>query len=294
MSDRLKDHDWILEQAEAIKARGATEPRLARDPVNLPAINAWLDAIGDENPLYRGPDAVAPTAMTQVWTMYGLVAKRPAHDPLHNMMEVMNQAGYTSVLGTNCDQTYDRYLRPGEQVVVRSELESVVGPKQTAMGEGYFITSKSTWFVGDEQVATMSFRVLKFKPAPRTSGTPIQPMVNRDTEYFWEGTAAGELRIQSCESCGALRHPPGPMCPVCHETKRSYVVASGRGTVHSFVVHHAPPIPGKTLPLRLALVDLAEGVRMVGEAKDDVEIGDAVLADFEQSGESTQVVWRRS
>jgi uncharacterized OB-fold protein len=287
-------HDWIMEQAEAIKARGATAHRKGRDPVNQPAINAWLDAIGDENPIYRGPGAVAPTAMTQVWTMYGLVADRPAHDPLHNMMGVLDEAGYTSVLGTNCDQTYDRYLRPGEEVTVRSELESVVGPKQTAMGEGYFVTSKSAWYVGDEQVATMLFRVLKFKPRPKPVGEPVRPMVNRDTEFFWEGTAAGELRIQKCDACGLLRHPPGPMCPSCHETKRSYVVASGRGTVFSYVVHHAPQIPGKELPLRLGLVELEEGVRMVGELRDELEIGDPAVAVFVPADDFTLVSWRRA
>ena len=46
-------------------------------------------------------------------------------------------------------------------------LDSVVGPKNTAMGEGYFVTSRNTWYVGDEVVATMLFRVLKFIPKER-------------------------------------------------------------------------------------------------------------------------------
>ena len=45
------------------------------------------------------------------------------------------------VLGTNCEQTYDRYLRVGEEVTVTTRLESVVGPKQTGVGEGYFVTT---------------------------------------------------------------------------------------------------------------------------------------------------------
>ena len=43
-------------------------------------------------------------------------------------------------------------------------LDSVVGPKATGMGVGYFVTSRNTWYVGDERVATMLFRVLKFIP----------------------------------------------------------------------------------------------------------------------------------
>ena len=55
-------------------------------------------------------------------------------------------------------------------------------------------------------------------PWDRTSGSPaavIRPVVSPDTEFFWAGTAAGELRIQRCDGCGALRHPPGPRCPSC-------------------------------------------------------------------------------
>ena len=54
------------------------------------------------------------------------------------MMQVMDEAGFTSVLGTNCDQTYERYLRVGEQVSITTRLESVVGPKRTGVGEGYY------------------------------------------------------------------------------------------------------------------------------------------------------------
>ncbi len=296
------DHDELMARVEELKAGGQTPPRQGRDPVNQPMVNHWTDAIGDANPIYRDtPEAheinggpVAPTAMAQVWTMPGLSQEGRAGMPLYDAMALLDETGYTSVLGTDCDQTYERYLRPGEEVTIRSSLESVVGPKQTGVGEGYFVTTHNVWCVGEEQVATMTFRVLKFKPPARPVGSRVQPLVNRDSEYFWEGTELGEVRIQRCEACGVLRHPPGPMCPACHETKRSYVVASGRGTVHSYVVHHAPQIPGRQLPLRLGLVELEEGVRMVGVLTDEAEIGDAVLAGFERSGDVTLVTWGRA
>ena len=316
---RLGTHDWIMEQAERLRAQGETAPRPARDPVNQPQIHTWLEAIGDTNPVYRDtPEAtklhggpVAPPAMAQVWTMRGLGlpgghpgdhpgGDESAPDPLHEMMGVMDEAGFTSVLGTNCDQTYDRYLRPGEQVSVSTRLESVVGPKKTGVGEGYFVTTRSTWRVGDEQVATMLFRVLKFKPRPRATDVSdpsrtIRPVRNRDTEFFWEGTAAGELRIQRCNACGLLRHPPGPMCPSCHATDRGYVVSTGRGRVHSYVTHHAPQVPGKQLPLLLAVVELDEGVRMIGEVRgaETVEIGTWVQVDYDRIDDATTLyVWR--
>ncbi|MCW2766372.1 MAG: hypothetical protein JWO11_2331 [Nocardioides sp.] len=155
-------HERIMAEAERIKALGETAEREARDPVNQPTINNWLEAMGNDNARFRA--GAAPPSMAQVWTMYGQGGKPSEDDPLHGMMEVLTAEGFTAVLGTNCEQTYERYLKVGEQLRVTTALESVVGPKQTAMGEGYFVTSRNTWYVADEVVATMLFRVLKFIP----------------------------------------------------------------------------------------------------------------------------------
>ena len=141
---------------------GEAAERWARDPVNQPTINNWLEALGFSST--RFTEGQAPPSMAQVWTMYGLGGKPPEKDPLHAMMNVLTDLGLTGVLGTNCEQTYVRYLRVGERVRVTTALDSVVGPKTTGMGEGYFVTSRSRWYVGDELVATMLFRVLKFIP----------------------------------------------------------------------------------------------------------------------------------
>lgn len=282
-----RDHDWIMARVEEIKGLGESEPKPGRDPINQPMINNWLEAIGETDPRYSSGEA--PPAMAQVWTMDGLDPTKRANAPLHRTMKIFDDAGFTSVLGTNCDQTYLRPVLVGEEVTLSARLESVVGPKQTGVGEGYFVTTQNTWRVGDEVVATMLFRVLKYKPgtrsAPKVDRTQlVRPQMNRDTQFFWEGTAAGELRIQKCNSCGELRHPPGPMCPTCHATDRGYVVASGRGRVFSFLVHHAPQLPGKELPATLALVELEEGVRMVGEVlagRERIEIGAPVQVVFE-------------
>ena len=64
---------------------------------------------------------------------------------------------------------------------------------------------------------------------------------------------------------------------------RGHVVASGRGIIHSFLVHHAPQVPGKTLPLTLGLIELEEGVRMVGAVRGEgLEIGAAVDVVFDR------------
>jgi uncharacterized OB-fold protein/acyl dehydratase len=265
--------------AERIRVLGEAAPRAARDAVNLPMINNWVEAIGDANPIYVDaaaavaaghPGPVAPPAMIQVWTMGGLHGQRSSDDPLGLMMAALDEAGFTSVVATNCEQTYHRYLRHGEQLTVTTLLDDVVGPKQTGLGTGWFVTTRNVWYSGDEPVAEMLFRVLKFRPpaAPRPPVNLVRPMIGQDTAFFWEGTAAGELRIQHCPVCGTLRHPPGPMCPSCGGDKPDYVVAAGRGTVFSYVVHHHPQVPGRTVPFVVALVELEEGVRMLGELRD--------------------------
>lgn len=283
--------------ARRLIERGESARRRGRDPVNLPMVRNWLEAMGDENPVYAD---VAPPAMAQVWTMFGLHGSRSDDDPLGTMITVLSEAGYTSIVATNCEQTYHRYLRYGEEVELASTLESVVGPKRTALGEGWFVTTRNTWYVGEEPVAEMMFRVLKFAPKPVEPPPPplIRPVVNRDTAYFWEGTAKGELRIQQCGACGELRHPPGPMCPHCNETKPTHIVSSGLGEVYSYVVHHHPPVPGHTLPFVIALVELEEGVRLLAElvdvAPDDVSVGMPVRIDFARvDDELTMPVWRR-
>jgi hypothetical protein len=327
----------IKQAADRIAALGESGPRPAPDPVNLPMIRHWVQAMGDTNPVYTDADAaarsvhgglVAPPAMTQVWTMRGL---RPAGgedpgDPLGLMSAALDEAGFTSVVATNSEQEYYRYLRPGEQVTVRSSLEEVTGPKRTALGEGWFVTTRSSWYVGTEVVASMMFRILKFRPSappespetlerPETPEPPepaasvlrlvrpepavgvLRPVISPDTAFFWEGTARRELRIQRCGGCGTLRHPPGPMCPVCGFARPEYDVAAGTGEIYSYVVHHHPPVPGRQLPIVIVLVQLTEGVRMVGELlgtnPERVRIGLPVRVTFvEVDGELALPAWQ--
>jgi uncharacterized protein len=297
----------IQNAAERVKAEGKSKPRVGRHPVNQPMIDHWLDAMGDRNPIYVDeaaakaaghPGIVAPPAMIQVWTMMGLGGVRAPDDPLTKILELFDEAGFIGVVATNCEQTYHRYLRPGEEVSVVAELTDVAGPKQTALGEGFFITQKITWQVGDEDVAEMMWRIMKFRPqeidrAPQSSVSPVpedldadammRPASSRDTKFFWDGVNAHELRIQKPPD-GSLQHPPVPAIWQDKQAPIDYVVASGRGTVFSYVVHHAPKVPGRTLPFVIALVELEEGVRMLGELRNvdpaSVEIGMPVRATY--------------
>jgi uncharacterized OB-fold protein len=88
------------------------------------------------------------------------------------------------------------------------------------------------------------------------------PQPTPETQPFWDGTKAGELRLQRCDSCTHVYFPPRPFCPKCAGRKVSWFVASGRATLYSYVIHHRPA-PGFTPPYSIAVVEVAEGPRMM-------------------------------
>jgi uncharacterized OB-fold protein len=117
----------------------------------------------------------------------------------------------------------------------------------------------------------------------------LAPSVSPDTQFFWDGLKDHKLLIQRCASCGALRHPPRPMCPACNSLEWDTVTASGRGTVHSFVMPQHPPMPFMEYPYIVALVDLEEGTRLLSNlceiAPEEASIGMPVEVFYEEFDE---------
>jgi uncharacterized OB-fold protein len=103
---------------------------------------------------------------------------------------------------------------------------------------------------------------------PGSSESFLLPLGDEESDGFWEGTATGELRVQACSACGALRFPPRVMCPECQSTERRWRAVSGRGSIWSFVVVHPPVLPAYApyTPFPVITVTLEEkpSLRMVG------------------------------
>src|SRR4051794_28594936 len=114
------------------------------------------------------------------------------------------------------------------------------------------------------------------------------PVLTYDNERWWLAARDGRLVIQRCEGCGALHHPPRPMCPVCHSVDFTWIDAAGTGTVYSYALLHHPQHPAFDYPVPAALIDLDEGVRilsdLVGVAPEAVRIGLRVQVEFEPTG----------
>jgi acetyl-CoA acetyltransferase/uncharacterized OB-fold protein len=107
-------------------------------------------------------------------------------------------------------------------------------------------------------------------------------------EWFWTSGADGCLRIQGCEDCGTLIHPPVPVCPVCRSRSWAPRVMSGLGTVVGFTVNRHQWLPDFEPPYVIANVALAEDAmvhlttNIIGCDPDEVEIGQEVKVRFEQ------------
>ena len=308
----------FLDRLKSFVGRNAGPQQQAPDAVNEAMIRHWCEALGDANPVYTDEKfaawsvhggIVAPPTMLQVWTMRGMKPPAPPSENAQSeLMAVLDEAGFTSIVATNCEQTYERYLKPGDRVTANSVIESVSEEKKTGLGVGHFFSTVTTYC--DQTgavVGRMMQRYLKFRPPEKSSAYDMaeqkgaftspsarpRPAINQDTEFFWEGARNRELLIQRCTSCKTLRHPPRTMCGECGSFEWDAVRASGRGEVYSFAVHHHPPVPGFQVPYVVVLVQLEEGTRlmtnMTGVEPSDVRIGMPVEVDFLDIDESLTV-----
>ena len=283
---------------------------VGRDPVNEPMIRQWCDAMGETHPAYLDGEVaketvhgeiVAPPTMLQAWVMEGWAMHEGYDEPQneqHRLHKLLADNGYTGVLGTNTEEHYARYLKLGETVRALAVIDEISEEKATGAGIGYFITTKTTFENQDgEDLGSMSFRVLRFKPAEQQAAASggesgseagvaqkparIKPPMGHDNGWWWERVAEEEiLPIQRCTGCQKLRHPPRPMCDACGEQAYDSIAASGKATVHTFTVIHYPQFPGYEYPILSVIVDLEEGQRMASTLVDcspeDISIGMAV------------------
>lgn len=124
--------------------------------------------------------------------------------------------------------------------------------------------------------------------------TKFAPRPTPETQPYWDGTAAGTLRIQRCTPHGHAYFYPRTSCPTCGTEDVEWVVASGRAQLHSYVISHRPA-PGFSPPYVIAVVELEEGPRMmtnlvgVEPDPDDLELDMDLVVEFETRGEDIQV-----
>jgi uncharacterized OB-fold protein len=120
-----------------------------------------------------------------------------------------------------------------------------------------------------------------------------------ETEPYWSGTAAGELRLQRCGDCARPYFYARPSCPHCGSLDVEWFAASGRARLHTYVINHRPA-PGfeEDGPYAIAVVELEEGPRLmtnivgIDNTPENLVLDMALEVAFEQRGDVAIPVFR--
>ena len=98
-------------------------------------------------------------------------------------------------------------------------------------------------------------------PAPQPSETAAS---------YWRALDQGRLAFQRCKACGNAWLPPRSECPRCLTAAWEWSTASGAAKLVSWVVYHHGyhEYYAKQVPYNVAVVELAEGPRLISNIVD--------------------------
>jgi uncharacterized OB-fold protein len=126
----------------------------------------------------------------------------------------------------------------------------------------------------------------------------VVPTITDLNRPFWEGCAAGELRLQVCSPCRHVRYPISDICPVCLSPEYSWERMSGDATILTWVMFHRAYQPSwaAAVPYNVVIAQLAEGPRMFGNvlplSRRDLRIGLPLRVAFDSVGDVAVPRWR--
>jgi uncharacterized protein len=110
----------------------------------------------------------------------------------------------------------------------------------------------------------------------------MPPVVNSETEAFFDATRQGRFMIPVCTACGKAHWYPRAICPFCSSDEVEWREASGKGTIYTFSVMRRVKEP-----YVIAHVTLAEGPTMLTNIVecdfDTVRIGQPVAVVFNET-----------
>jgi uncharacterized protein len=120
--------------------------------------------------------------------------------------------------------------------------------------------------------------------------------VERDaaTAEFFDGAAAGELRLRRCPD-GHYSEPAASQCTTCGRTDLEWVAASGGASLVSWAVTWPRAEPGsEPAPTVLVIAELDEGPwwwsQLVGVSPHAVAVGQRLRVEFRRAAGETEAV----
>ena len=120
------------------------------------------------------------------------------------------------------------------------------------------------------------------------------PEITPANEWFWRSGEDGRLRIQACQDCATLVHPPVPICPNCRSLSSAPREVTGRATIAGYTVNSQQWHPDFVPPYVIAVVALEEDphVRLTTNIvecdPDEVHVGQQVKYSTYEDGDK---VW---
>jgi uncharacterized OB-fold protein len=147
---------------------------------------------------------------------------------------------------------------------------------------------------------------MSVRRGPRLPARPLParpaPGVEKDSVEWWAAVQRHELVIPRCDACGTWRWPPRAICGHCGSLGWSFVAASGRGTIASWIVNRhgfggAFPLPSTAMLVRLAEQGdlLLPGGWAGADDGSDLEMGMEVRVGFEDVDEEMTILrWERA
>jgi acyl dehydratase len=230
----------VRDYLKSVIGQPAHQRALARDAVTASAIRTWCDAMGERNPVYLDPTAaraaghrelVAPPGMLHVWTMPGLEPDRPltagparSGDFDEDVRAKLADLGYAGTLAASIDQEFLAPLYDGDQLVAEDAYIDVSEEKQTQLGPGYFLTSRTTYSTtSGTTIGTLTTVVFHFVPKPAAAlGPPLVP------QALDRPAPAASVPLRVGQHCGPVTVPVTP----------TQIIAGALATRDFYPVHH--------------------------------------------------------
>ncbi len=105
------------------------------------------------------------------------------------------------------------------------------------------------------------------------------PQATPETQPYWDGLKEGKLMLQRSKASGQAYFPPRPFFPGDPSQEVEWFQASGKGSLHSYVISHRPP-PGYEAPFAIAVVLLDEGPKLMTNIIDCPQTPEALQLDM--------------
>lgn len=128
------------------------------------------------------------------------------------------------------------------------------------------------------------------------------PVIDPESEPYWEAASDGDLALQHCSDCGEWQFYPRTLCRHCWSRDPAFEPVAGTGTVHSYTRCHTAGQPGygEETPYAVALVELdlptenpsGRAVRLTTHVDcpdDAIETGLPVAVSFERVDDDPEV-----